>query len=55
MKRLCAFDIERDRKGEHLISAGWAIYTTDTQKTQKQPLLIKQLGSCPYISDRPRA
>jgi len=44
MKRLCAFDIERDRKGEHLISAGWAIYTTDPEHPETGHCTAKEAG-----------
>jgi ATP-dependent DNA helicase RecQ len=44
MKRLCAFDIERDRKNEHLISAGWAIYTTDREPPETGQCANKEVG-----------
>ena len=44
MKRLCAFDIETDRKGEHLISAGWAIYTTDPEHPETGHCTAKEAG-----------
>ncbi|RIE09644.1 RecQ family ATP-dependent DNA helicase [Candidatus Cryosericum hinesii] len=45
MKRLCAFDIERDRKGEHLISAGWAVYTTADQVSPETGMrAAKEIG-----------
>lgn len=44
MKRLCAFDIERDRTGEHLISAGWAVYTADHGDPQTGRCERRQIG-----------
>jgi ATP-dependent DNA helicase RecQ len=57
MKRLCAFDIERDRKGEALISGGWAVYTTANQANPETGTcraneignLIEQLGLADII------
>jgi len=52
MNDYCAFDIERDRKNEHLISAGWAVYTSADQASPETGTcaakdvgdLIEQIG-----------
>jgi ATP-dependent DNA helicase RecQ len=44
MKRLCAFDIERDRKGEAFISGGWAVYTTDPAHPETGMCGARQAG-----------
>lgn len=44
MRRLCAFDIERDRKGEALISGGWAVYTTDAAHPETGFCSAKEIG-----------
>ncbi|MCE5193095.1 RecQ family ATP-dependent DNA helicase [bacterium] len=44
MKRLCAFDIETDGKGEALISGGWAVDTADPERPQKGVCDAKHVG-----------